>query len=378
MVSRFNKSRRGVVAGVVALAPLVLANSCSEPTSSFFDPPMSGGTGGASGGSSGTPSAGGTSAGKGGTAATGGSASGGSTSGGADASGGTSGNGSGGDAPNAGTAGKDSGTGGVAGMDALGGEGGMGNEGGMTGGTSGTAGSGGTAGTAGTGGDGGTSGNAGSGGTAGTAGAGGNAGNAGNGGNNTAGAGGAGCTPRTESCDGKDNDCGNDVDEGGVCPDGCHGATFEGQTYLLCTAEDELEWVEAREFCMDADSGAGNIEVAGPMTLVEINSPEENAFLVDWIESDGIEDDVWMGATDSRVEGQWVWDRGDATAVLFYTVTVAGIRGPVNGAFHDFPTGQPTYNGVDCGIFDASDDFEWDDGACTQGPLNTFICGEIP
>jgi hypothetical protein len=392
MVSRFNKSRCGVLAGVVLSAPLVLASACSEPTSSFFDPPMSGGTGGASGGSAGAKATGGTSAGKGGTAATGGSASGGAGSGGADTSGGASGNGSGGDAPVAGTAGADPGTGGTAGMDALGGEGGMGNEGGMSGGTggnAGTAGSGGSAGTAGsagTGGDGGTSGTAGAGGVAGNAGTagagggaglGGNAGNAGNGGNATGGTGGTGCTPKTEVCDGLDNDCGNDVDEGGVCPSGCHGGTLEGRTFLLCTTNNELEWLEARAFCMDADNGSGNVEVAGPMTVVEIRSAKENAFLVEWLEDEGIDENVWMGANDRGVEGQWQWDRGSGNGLLFFTV-VGTVRMPVNGAYHDWPTGQPTYNGVDCGYFNATDAWHWNDGACTQSPLGAFICGEIP
>lgn len=386
MVSLFNKSRRGLVAaGVVASAPLVLASACSEPSSSFFDPPMGGGAGGMTGGSTtggnaGSMSTGG-SGGKGGTAGSGGtSASGGSSTGGTDATGGTPGGGSGGDAMTAGSGGTDTQAGGTGGTDAMGGEGGMGEGGGM-GGT--TAGNGGTAGTTS---DGGTSGLSGAGGTAGggmggTAGTGGTAagGAGGTAGTASGGTGGASCTPATEVCDGVDNDCGNDIDEGNVCPNGCHGRTFEGETYLFCTSNDELEWVEAREFCMEAGNGNGTVEVAFPMTLVEIDSAEENRFLVDGIKEDGITDDVWHGANDRGIEGQWVWDRGGGSNTrLFYTVTVGGVRAPVNGAYHDWPTGQPTYNGVDCGIFDASDDFQWDDGSCVQSPLSSFVCGQIP
>jgi hypothetical protein len=266
-------------------------------------------------------------------------------------------------------------------MDAIGGEGGMG-EGGMDGGTAGTVGTGGIAGTAGTAGEG----NAGStmGGTSGTAGtagsggiSGGTGGTSGTAGTNSGGTGGASCLPAAEVCDGVDNDCGKDIDEDGVCPPGCHGGTLKGRTFLLCTSEDELEWSEARTFCRDPADGDGDVEVAGPMTLVQIESAEENAFLVDWIEEAGITDDVWFGANDRNAEGQWVWDRGaDASAVLFFRASPT--RMAVNGAYNNWPTGQPTYavNGVDCAIFDASDDFEWDDRTCTEG-VPSFICGEI-
>jgi hypothetical protein len=269
-------------------------------------------------------------------------------------------------------------------MDPQGGEGGVG-EGGIGGGGSGTAGAGGVAGTGGTAGEG--DGGSSMGGTAGTNGRAGADGRAGGGaggvsgsaGTSSGGTGGAPCTPTTEICDGIDNDCGRDIDEGGVCPSDCEGGTFKGRTFLLCTSEDEEEWIEAREFCMELNDD-GDVAVAGPMTLVQITSAEENQFLVDWIDEAGITDSVWHGANDrpdATVEGQWVWDRGDQPGELFYTV-VGNTRLPVAGAYHDWLPGQPTYNGVDCGTFDAADNFHWDDGACTQGPLNSFICGEIP
>lgn len=390
MVAWFNKLRQSVALGAVASAPLVLASGCTESGSSFFDPPEGGSgkggssTGGSSGASAGTTASGGTGGGETGGTSSGGSSSGGSSSGGTTASGGTPGGGSGGDGAVAGTGGSDPSTGGTGGTDATAGEGGMG-EGGMsgTGGSTGGAGTGGVGGTSATGGDAGTSGTS-AGGTAGTAGdgAGGMSGTAGT---SSGGTGGASCTPATEICDGIDNDCDKDEDEDGACPSGCHGRIFEGETYLLCTSDSELSWAEARDLCMEADDGSGNTEVAGPMTLVEVDSPEENAFLVGWIKEEGITDGVWHGANDRDDEGEWVWDRGDEEPVRFYTVT-ATMRMPVNGAYHDWPPMEPTYNGTtgasvgDCGTFDADRDFRWDDRACTQSAyqLSAFICGEIP
>jgi hypothetical protein len=400
MSSPFTYSRRGVIVGVCALAPIVLASACSDSPSSFFDQPMGGsGKGGRSsnGGSSaaaGSTSSGGASAGKtgntGGVSGGGGSSAGGT---GGDASGGTGG-GTGGDGPTAGSGGTDPGTGGSAGNDAMGGEGGVG-EGGMggggasggaeSGGTAGTAGTGGTAGaggTAGTGGTGGTGGTAGtsSGGTGGTAGNGGagTGGVAGTAGTNTGGTGGASCVPKTEICDGVDNDCGKDIDEDDVCPSGCHGGTLDGRTFLLCTSNSELDWTEARDFCRDVDSSSGDVAVAGPMTLAEIRSADENQFFVDWIKEREIDENVWHGANDRSAEGQWVWDRGSGnTAKLFFTVSMFGVRMAVDGAYNDWPSLQPSYNGSDCGMFDVDLDFRWDDASCSQS-LGAFACSEIP
>ena len=87
---------------------------------------------------------------------------------------------------------------------------------------------------------------------------------------------------------------------------------------------------------------------------------------------------------DRNGEGQWTWDRGSGNPVLFYTVTMGGMRMAVNGAFHDWAPMQPGYAGMassnvgDCGTFDADLDFRWDDRACAQAPINAFACGEIP
>jgi hypothetical protein len=340
---------------------------------------------GGSSAAAGSTSSGGASAGKsgntGGVSGGGGSSAGGT---GGDASGGTGG-GTGGDGPTAGSGGTDPGTGGSAGNDAMGGEGGVG-EGGMggggasggaeSGGTAGTAGTGGTAGAGGTGGTAGTS-SGGTGGTAGNGGAG-TGGVAGTAGTNTGGTGGASCVPKTEICDGVDNDCGKDIDEDDVCPSGCHGGTLDGRTFLLCTSNSELDWTEARDFCRDVDSSSGDVAVAGPMTLAEIRSADENQFFVDWIKEREIDENVWHGANDRSAEGQWVWDRGSGnTAKPFFTVSMFGVRMAVDGAYNDWPSLQPSYNGSDCGMFDVDLDFRWDDASCTQS-LGAFACSEIP
>jgi len=386
-------ARSGLLRSAVVAAPIVIASACSESGSNFFTPTtggtggvMSGGTGGVgTGGTSGTGSGGTANATSGGMGATGGGSvagAGGMMTGG---TAGTGGVGTGGDAPTAGTGGTDA-TGGTAGSDASGGEGGSGNEGGMeptagtAGSTGGDAGSGTTAGTSGSAGDAGTGGVAGTGGGAGagmggvggTAGAGGTAGMGG-----MAGTGGTGCVPKPEVCDGEDNDCGDDEDEGGVCPPGCHGATFGGRSFLLCTVNNGVNWDEALDFCQDLATDPAPVAVAGPMTLVQVDSAEENTFLQDWIVALNIDDNVWLGANDAEQEGRWFWDRGTGAPVPFLTV-VNNNRTIIDGRYNDFPSGifLSGASGADCAHFDPAEDWRWDDRSCTMD-APAFICGEI-
>ncbi len=61
---------------------------------------------------------------------------------------------------------------------------------------------------------------------------------------------------------------------------------------------DKLNWHQARIRCE---------EMGGRLAVVK--SDEENRFVTSLMVADGIEG-LWLGATDERVEGQWVWTDG--------------------------------------------------------------------
>jgi hypothetical protein len=350
--------------------PLVLAVACSGSEDiDFFEPSdetggsATGGTSGASGSDTGGSSLGGTSAGgasgNGGTGAeaTGGT---GADTGGTGAEGGTTtgGTATGGDA--GGGSGPTGGTGG----DAMGGSAGKATGGTDTGG----------AGVGGAGMSGAGMGGAGMGG-AGTGGAG--TGGAGRGGGGMGGgAGKGGCVPSvpsTERCDGIDNNCSGAVDEGTACPDNCSGATYGGHAYMFCSFENasgtgtrERTWTASQTFCQTRG-----------FDLVFIESSEENAYLVDWIQRTGLEEPVWMGANDRDPtlgltnEGTWVWGSTN-NAVQFWDGDQDGE--PVMNRFSDWADGEPNNSGnEDCGLLAPEFEFQWDDRACSDA-LPNFVC----
>jgi hypothetical protein len=348
---------------------LLLVAACSGSGGiDFFEPPGEDDIP-ALGGSSGTSGGGTTSGGTAGDGATttGGSSGDSSGGNGASPSGGSSGDtgGSSGSSGNGAEGGTDAGTGG---MPPTGGTGGMGATGG---GGSGMGGSGG----AGTGGMGG-SGGAGMGG-AGTSGAG--AAGAGTGGGGAGGvAGVGGCVPTvpaTERCDGVDNNCMNGVDEGSACPDYCTGATRGGHIYLLCSFEDAptmgtrlRSWTGALDFCTTRNQ-----------SLVFIETAEENAFLLEWVEKLMLEDQVWIGANDrdsglSNNEGEWIWGTAN-NAVQFWDGDESG--DPVSNRYNDWADGEPNDEGnEDCGVLASNHDYHWDDRACAETYAN-FVCESL-
>lgn len=238
----------------------------------------------------------------------------------------------------------------------------------------GSAASGGEPSTGGSGGSPGSGGNPGSGGSPGSGGApasggGGNAGSSGSGGS-----GGSNCTATDEICDGLDNDCDDDVDEGDACPDACTGVSFEGHGYMFCVepgnSNATRNWDWALNFCLDQGQN-----------LVRIDTAAENDFLYEQLNEMSGSGDAWMAATDQEDEDLWVWANGDDpdTWQSFYD---ADEEQPIDAAFVDWSPGEPNNtpgtSGADCGAFEdlGDDEWGWADRPCSSN-YDRVVCESI-
>ncbi|MFK7916177.1 MAG: DUF4347 domain-containing protein, partial [Pseudomonadales bacterium] len=72
--------------------------------------------------------------------------------------------------------------------------------------------------------------------------------------------------------------------------------------------------------------------------LVTIRSAMENEFVRE-IAANDVGNDIWIGATDAGVEGQWRWVDDGSEADLFWSGDENGSN--VSGAYHNFESGQP-------------------------------------
>jgi hypothetical protein len=200
-----------------------------------------------------------------------------------------------------------------------------------------------------------------------------------------------------EVCDGVSNDCDEEIDEGGVCPEDGTGATFGGHIYLLYLYSqdyggggrgnqqegswngeswNQADYGEATTTCRAAGSVLG---LGVELDLARIESAEENEFLRTWIAGAATEEGmVWMGANDLVTENRWVWGQ-DANAVQFFTGSARGGGTPVMNLFNDFMEGRPnSANGVDedCGAFDSEYDWHWNDLDCSVPRLGV-LCEQL-
>lgn len=191
------------------------------------------------------------------------------------------------------------------------------------------------------------------------------------------GMGGAACVSTTEVCDGADNDCDGYVDEDGVCPAECTARVFGDHTYLLCLPDkdDRLQHLQATQRCT-AFTQQDDLAVPSDLELVRVETRGENDFLKKWLRSATTESGlIWNGASDVREETIWVWGRGLDVEVQFFTGNGSGGT-PYMGAFDDFAPGEPhggRLDGIDCGAFDSSVDFQWVDADCLLEPMG-YIC----
>ncbi len=192
------------------------------------------------------------------------------------------------------------------------------------------------------------------------------------------GTGGEPCVPDVERCDGVSNDCDELVDEGGVCPVGCEAKVRDDTLYLLCLFEDpddQLAYAAAGEACENAGE---KLELT--LELTRLDSAAENAFVKAWIDaSTTVEGTVWIGANDLDEERRWVWGRAP-NEVQFFTASRLGGGTPYLGRFNDFAPDRPNAtNGAEenCGAFDATLDWQWNDLICSVPRLG-FTCEQAP
>ena len=100
-----------------------------------------------------------------------------------------------------------------------------------------------------------------------------------------------------EICDGRDNDCNDEVDEGEICP--CEFRSFDGLGYLFC--EQNVVWAQAMDACPSAMDG---------YSLLSINDESENEWVYDQLMDINNEQRWWISLNDQQEEGVFVWGDG--------------------------------------------------------------------
>lgn len=205
--------------------------------------------------------------------------------------------------------------------------------------------------------------------------------NAGGASEDTAGAGGAPdepvdeCQPEDELCDGLDNNCDDDIDEGDACPMNCEGFAIGDDGYMFCPAERGFE--QAQNICEN-----------NGMRLLRIESDDENDEITDTLRDIlGIDDSgrtpnssqegIWLYARDEE-EGVWEWLGDDG--YVFWEGN--GDGDSVDDAYTNWAEDQPNNTGgnQDCLrlVLDESGDGdpgEWTDIGC--GLEYRTVC-EVP
>lgn len=147
---------------------------------------------------------------------------------------------------------------------------------------------------------------------------------------------------------GASGDAGSAGSAGGTPPDmaRCTQASYGGHDYLLC--EELRSWEDAKGGC-----------VAVGMRLARVDDANENDWLYANIRN-GSAADVWLGATDQAVEGEWRWSDGEG----FWLGDNAGSA--QNGLFSGWYFREPNnVSEEDCAALEArSAKPEWYDRQC--------------
>jgi hypothetical protein len=166
-----------------------------------------------------------------------------------------------------------------------------------------------------------------------------------------------GCVSQPELCNGQDDDCDAEVDEGG-CAAGCLGFVLDAANhgYMFCGGRGRrTQWAYAKQAC--ADEG---------LRLAWIETAQENAALRTQLDLLTMDTAVFIGATDAVVENEWQWDTGAS----FWIGEADG--NPVANAFSAWGYGLPNSDGMeDCGSFNPNDG-TWNDQSCYEN--YAYVC----
>jgi hypothetical protein len=158
------------------------------------------------------------------------------------------------------------------------------------------------------------------------------------------------CSPSDADiyCDGLDQACAPTlVDEG--CSEGCTGITLNAVSYMGCTISSTFDQAETR--CQ-----------AQRMHLVKIDSPSENAFVVQLAEKLGSY--VWIGGSNRTLISTFAWTDGTA----FYRDGAA-----ISGVYQNFGPDQPVSDPTRACVQIHSDtNGHWSNTRCSDS--EQFVC----
>ncbi len=153
------------------------------------------------------------------------------------------------------------------------------------------------------------------------------------------------CIPSAEVCNGRDDDCDDEIDEEGCS---CDRVVDGTSVYLFCAGGESF------------DTANSNCTSWG-YHLVYVNSAAEQSFVWGQARARGVVD-WWIGMTDTATEGRYLWLDG---AVVWESGAAV--------SFHSFRDGDPgTHGDEDCIEMDGPTEGMWADGACTQ--VQPYVC----
>jgi len=138
-------------------------------------------------------------------------------------------------------------------------------------------------------------------------------------------------------------------------------ASFGGHYYELYNTANFFQ--DANEFAQ------GRTHEGLQGALLTVTVPDENAFVVGLLSSNGV-DKVWIGGQDES-EGEWKWIGGEESGTMFWKGKSEGSA--VDNHFVNWRAGEPNdVDDEDCAIMYGGDG-KWNDGSCVLEKASLVI-----